>query len=183
MMPQLIWKLKRKIAFIFFSPENYARIMGVSIGRDCKIFTKNFGSEPYLISIGNHVHITRGVEFMTHDGAVWVGRVKNPTLDCFGKIVIGDNCFIGNHVYILPGIHVGSNCVVGACSVLTKSVPDGSVVAGNPARFICTTDDYISRMSSISIATKKLSFSNKEEVIKSNLNSDSLILKRYIEIG
>lgn len=49
---------------------------------------------------------------------------------------VGANCFIGGRSMILPGVKIGDNCVVGAGSVVTKSVPSGSLVAGNPARIL-----------------------------------------------
>ena len=49
---------------------------------------------------------------------------------------IGENCFIGGRALILPGVTVGDGCVVGAGSVVTRDVPPGSVVAGNPARVL-----------------------------------------------
>ncbi len=65
------------------------RKRGVKIGDNCEIYsTVNFGSEPYLISIGNHVRITHGCRFITHDGGVWVLRElkKDSSLDLFGGI-------------------------------------------------------------------------------------------------
>jgi hypothetical protein len=61
----------------------------------------------------------------------------------FGRITIGNNVFIGARSTFLPGVKVGENCVIGTGSVVTKSIPPGFVVAGNPAKIICTTDDYI----------------------------------------
>jgi len=49
---------------------------------------------------------------------------------------IGNNCFIGGRSLILPGVTIGDGCVVGAGSVVTKSVPDACVVVGNPARVL-----------------------------------------------
>lgn len=51
-------------------------------------------------------------------------------------IVIGANVFVGARAFLLPGITVGNGSIVGACSVVTRSVPPSSVVAGNPAKVI-----------------------------------------------
>lgn len=76
---------------LILSPEKYARYLGVKIGDNCDIQNVSFGSEPYLIEIGNHVQITSGTKFFTH-GAGWVLRDKYPKIDFFGKIKVGDNC-------------------------------------------------------------------------------------------
>lgn len=80
---------------------------------------------------------------MTHDGSVSTIRKLAPKykgVQKFGKIHIKKNAFIGSDAYILPNVTIGENAIVGARSVVTKSVPDGTVVAGNPARIICTTE-------------------------------------------
>ena len=119
------------------------RSWGVNIGSDCRIFDCDFGSEPYLISIGNHCEITAGVTFITHDGATWVFRGKeNYNGTKFGAIKIHDNCFIGMNSTILPCVEIGPNSIIGAGSVVTKKVLPNSVYAGNPARLICSIDDY-----------------------------------------
>ena len=51
-------------------------------------------------------------------------------------VSIGDNSWIGEQVVILPGVHIGSGCIVGAGAIVTKSIPDNCIVAGNPARII-----------------------------------------------
>ena len=63
--------------------------------------------------------------------------------DCFAHITIGDNCFIGYKSILLPGVELGNSTIVGAGSVVTKSFPEGNIViAGNPARKICTVDEF-----------------------------------------
>ncbi len=121
---------------------------GLKLGRDVRIVGKpDFGSEPYLITIGDHVTVSTHVEFVTHDGATWVfrDRPEYRGLQRFGPIEIGSNCFIGTRSVILPGVRIGDNCVVGAGSVVTRTVPDNTVVAGVPARAICTYDEYVER--------------------------------------
>ncbi|MCH7617125.1 MAG: acyltransferase [Chloroflexi bacterium] len=121
---------------------------GLKLGRDVRIMGKpDFGGEPYLITIGDHVTVSTHVEFVTHDGATWVfrDRPEYEGLQRFGAIEIGNNCFIGTRSIILPGVRIGDNCVVGAGSVVTRSVPKDTVVAGVPAHVICTYDEYVQR--------------------------------------
>lgn len=51
-------------------------------------------------------------------------------------VVIGDGCWIGEKVCILPGVKIGKKCIIGAASVVTKSIPDYCVAVGNPARIV-----------------------------------------------
>ena len=125
-------------------PIAYARSIGVTVGEGCELLSSNFGTEPWLITIGDHVLISGNVTFLTHDGSVWVfmDRPKYRHVVKYGAITIGNNCFIGNRATILPGVTIGDDSIVGAGSMVTKDVPPGSVVAGVPARVICTTEEY-----------------------------------------
>lgn len=127
-------------------PIRYAIKVGVNISpdSDSKLISTNFGSEPWLISIGKHVEITNGVYFITHDGATWVIRDRKgyEKVRKFGKIAVEDNCFIGMNSIILPGVTIGPNSIVAAGSVVTKNVAPNTVVAGNPAKFIYALDEY-----------------------------------------
>ena len=118
---------------------------GLSIGTDCYIKHKiDFGSEPYLITIGNHVRITAGVRFITHDGGVWVFRNETAlsNADVFGPIVIGNNVHIGSNAIIMPNVRIGDNVVIGCGSIVTKDIPSNSVAVGVPARVIESLDEY-----------------------------------------
>jgi len=115
------------------------RSTGVRIGKKCSINTSNFSTEPYLVEIGDHVAIAGGTQFVTHDGSAWLLRPEIPELDVFGKIIVGNNCFIGSNSIILPGTRIGSNCVIGAGSVVRGNIPDNSVVIGNPAKVVFKT--------------------------------------------
>jgi acetyltransferase-like isoleucine patch superfamily enzyme len=103
-----------------------------------------FGSEPYLISIGEHVTISGNVMFITHDGATFVFRhlPKYQRVMKYDRITVHDNCFIGFGAIILPGVSIGPNAVVAAGSVVVRDVPQNTVVGGNPARVIKSIEDY-----------------------------------------
>lgn len=101
-----------------------------------------FGSEPYLVSIGNHVTVTAGVRFVTHDGGVWVLRDKYPDIDVVGRVTVHDNVFLGLGSILMPNIEIGPNAVVAAGSVVTRSVSEGSVVGGVPAKPIRSVSEY-----------------------------------------
>jgi acetyltransferase-like isoleucine patch superfamily enzyme len=121
---------------------------GLQIAPDCRLMgMPDFGSEPYLISIGRHVTISTKVTFINHDGGTWVFRdeARYREVIKFGRIVIHDNCFIGSGATLLPGVSVGPNAVVAAHSVVTRDVPPGTVVGGVPARHLMTVREYAER--------------------------------------
>ena len=129
------------------SPEEYARFIGVKIGQGCVIDTKKWPTEPYLIEIGNYVRIAKGTSFYTHGGLISLRKLYHDVdIDQFGKIKVGDYSYIGENCMILQGVTIGERCIVGGGSVLSKSVPDGCMVAGNPAKFIGFTEDFYKRI-------------------------------------
>lgn len=90
-----------------------------------------------IISIGDHTLIGPNCSFYsaTHPLDPFLRNgIKGPEL---GKpIVIGEHCWFGGNVIVLPGVTIGRGSTVGAGSVVTKDVPAFTCVAGNPARFI-----------------------------------------------
>ena len=157
------------IKFILNDPIKRAKYLkekkGYRIGLECEIFKNvSFGSEPYLISLGNKVKVTEGVQFITHDGGIHVLRnlsyCKNG--DKFGQIKVGNNVFIGKESLVLPGVTIGNNCVIGARSVVSKDIPDNSIVAGVPTKLICDVQEYWNKNRDIISDTKHLSSEEKK---------------------
>lgn len=107
----------------------------------------NFGSEPYLITIGDNTTVSFDVAFVTHDAGTRVLRhlatnEKEKQTVIYGQIKVGNNCFIGCRSTILPGVTIGDNCIIGAGSVVNRDIPANSVAAGVPCRVICTIEEY-----------------------------------------
>lgn len=168
-----ISNLIRKIRIALATNEQYAQILrrvGVIIGADCSIHKDaTFGTEPYLISLGNHVRISHGVKFITHDGGLWVPRYMgliDKRADKFGKIVIGNNVNIGWDAIIMPGVTIGDNCIIGAGAVVTKDIPTNSVAVGVPAKVIETIEEYVEKNRNRVIMTKGLEHIQKRKEIE-----------------
>lgn len=96
---------------------------------------------PWLIEIGNNVTFASNVCLLAHDGSTkkLVGFSK------VGKVSIGDNVFIGYGSIVMPNVRIGNGCVVGANSVVTRSLPDGVVAAGSPAKVLMTVEKFAER--------------------------------------
>ena len=157
------------------SCEDYAKHKGASIGKNCLIATRNWPSESYLVRIGSHVYITKGVTIQTHGGAQCV-RKEHPDFDVFGKVVIEDWVYIGMHSQIMPGVTIGEGALVAAGSIVTKSVAPHTVVGGNPAKFICTTEEYYERNKQYNVGSKGLDRLQKKRLLLS-LPDDKFIKK------
>lgn len=81
---------------------------------------------PAGVHVGAHSYVAFEARILCHDR----------TRGLYLHTRIGENCFIGGRSLIMPGVEIGDSCVVGAGSVVTRSVPPRSVVAGNPARVL-----------------------------------------------
>ncbi len=164
---------------LFWSLEKQARYAGVSMGKDNFIASHFWSTEPYLITIGSHCQVTGGVKFFTHGGA-GAARKIYPKFDVFGKISIGDYVYIGSNSMLMPGVKVGNNVLIAGGSVVTKSIPDNVVVAGNPAKYVCTLNEYIEKNLKYNTNTKGLGGAKKRFVLLS-LDEDMFILKNELK--
>lgn len=128
-----------------YDPICCSRRMGVQIGVDCKIYGNDpnmWGTEPFLIRLGNNVHITDGCKFICHDGGTLILRQKTVDLEITAPIIIGNNVYLGLQTIIMPGVSIGDNVIIGARSIVTKDIKSNSVAVGSPAKVIKTVDEY-----------------------------------------
>lgn len=169
-----------KFILMLLSPKMHAKFCGIKMGKDVFFGTRHVPTEPYLITIGNHVQITKGVMLFTHGGA-HVARIQIPQFDTFGKIVIGDWVYIGSNAMIMPGVTISDNVLVAAGSVVTKSIPKGVVVAGNPAKIICTIEEYIGKNRAYDTGTKGLSPKDKKKILLQEF-PEKLQKKTYLSL-
>jgi acetyltransferase-like isoleucine patch superfamily enzyme len=162
------------------SCEFYGRFLGVKIGNNCRIYTKLFGTEPWLVEIGDNVAIARGVVFLTHDASTWLMNDNKGRRFLYRRIVIGNNVMIGFNSIILPGVKIDDNVIIGAGSVVAKSVPTGSIIAGNPAKIIGNFDNYKDAVLDNYYSFNDLDFklSYKERVLKILTNDFKDYLKK-----
>lgn len=128
----------------------YYRKKGLKIGERCILrspgTTRLDTQRPELITIGNNVDMNKNFQILTHDWGSRVFRAKyHDLLNSTGQVVIGDNIYFGTDVIVLGGVTIGSNCIIAAGSVVTKSIPDNSVAAGVPCRVLCTLDEYYAK--------------------------------------
>lgn len=175
-----MFRLRRKQKTIPVDFVGSSRKIGVKIGNRCEIHpTTSWGSEPYLISIGDHVRITKNVQFITHDGGVWVLREKYdcPNADLFGRISIGNNVHVGCNAIIMPGVSIGDDCIIATGAVVTKDIPAGEIWGGIPAHFIETIDQYYEKNRERFVLSKQLSQEEKRMLIEKLLSESNPCIK------
>lgn len=135
-----------KIYRFFFPLEviDMYRRMGVKIGKGGHLgfdVVLDF-SHYWLIEIGDEIRIGPGTHILAHDGSTknHIGYTR------IGRVIIGNNVFIGSGSIVLPGVTIGDNCVIGAGSVISKSIPANSVAVGNPCKVVGTLEDYVAKL-------------------------------------
>ena len=154
------------------------RSKGMEIGENARLFNDPMTSEPYWISIGNNVTISSGTRFVTHDNSIC--KCENSVFtDVVGKIKIGNNVFIGMGSIIMYGVSIVDNTIIGSGSVVTKSIFDGGIWCGNPARKVATLDDFyqknISHGFNFKIDGRQASYDERKKMI---LDNEDRIIER-----
>jgi maltose O-acetyltransferase len=128
---QLVAK-RREIGFSFYLDMLRSRglVLGSNVSFEDGVFIDP--SHCFLVSIGDDCVFAPNVRLIAHDAST--KKLAGATR--LGTISIGKRCFLGDSVIILPGVHIGDDCIIGAGSVVSRDVPPGSVAAGNPARVL-----------------------------------------------
>ena len=146
-------KIKQRVFPAAFTSDDmiqYLRLNGVKVGEGCRFYRPSSMNidvtRPLLLEIGNYVKITSGVVILAHDYSRSVlRRAYGEVIGEARKTVIGDNVFVGMNSVILSGAKIGNNVIIGAGGVISGSIPDNSVVAGNSGKVIMTLDEYYLR--------------------------------------
>lgn len=156
------------IAFPFSCEEAY-RIeigSGCRIGKGCDFGIVNIDGIEGQIKIGNHVTITSRCQIFSSSSVVIEDHVLIASnvfiVDCshkyldanipynlqgfdyFKEVIIGKGSWIGQNVVITQGVKIGEQCIIGANSVVTKSIPDRCIAIGSPAKVIKVWDETLS---------------------------------------
>lgn len=170
------------ISGCYDTPENYLRKKGVKIGKGCFISPCHLSAkEGYLVEIGNYCRIAKDTEFFTHGGIYCLQILHNdPNLDYFGKIKIGDYVSIGEGCKIMPGVTIGNNVIIGAGSVVTKSIPDGFMVAGNPIKHIGYTEEWYKKLKETDLQSGQMNAEEKEVFLKA-LPEERFVHKPFVK--
>ena len=141
---ELLHKLSFRIRQIIYQRKlNSCIANGLKLGNNVTIMPGAF-IDPrysYLISIGDNCSLSNGVVIVAHDAATFKFTNGYTRL---GKVDIKENCYIGTNAIILPGVTIGPNVLIAAGSVVNKSIPPNSCVAGVPARIYSKFDEFIS---------------------------------------
>lgn len=150
---KIIKKIINRVKLIIYNRTyegkvKYLRSKGAKIGKNLRLNcdASCFGTEPYLIEVGDNCLFASGVRIMTHDGGISVLNNLNyfdgKSMDKMSPVKIGSNVYIGVEAKIMPGVTIGDNVIIGAGAIVTKDIPSNSVAVGLPARVIKTVDEY-----------------------------------------
>jgi acetyltransferase-like isoleucine patch superfamily enzyme len=129
----------------------FLRLHGVEVtGVPLWISPRTYWDRSGGIALGDRCVISHDVRLLTHDFSLdRISEMRGgrglEELSRRAPVRVGDYAFIGMNVTVLPGVSIGRGSVVGAGAVVTRDVPDETVVAGNPARVISTTAEYWER--------------------------------------
>lgn len=162
----------------------FYRNKGITIGNHCvfrsPMSTKIDTMRPSLVEIGDNVDMNKNFTIMAHDFSHRVFlELYGEFLSSSGQVKIGNNIYFGTDVIVLKGVTIGDNCIIGAGSIVSKSIPSNSVAAGVPCRVICTIDEYYAKRKKLWV-DEAISYAN---AIRLKENREPVIDDFYPEFG
>lgn len=161
----------------------YLRSKGVRIGNNVNFrfpaHTQIDITRPCLVELGCDLDINDNFTILTHDFATFVFRgYYKDFVNSSGKVTIGNNIVFGRDVTILKGVTIGDNCIIGAGSIVSKSIPANSVAVGVPAKVICSLDDYYQKRKELQ---KKEALEYAKDLAKVRGGVDNLQMEDFTE--
>lgn len=137
--------IRKILAYLRGEPQNISKLLkrGLKVGKQ---FKRMGGviidpSHCYHITIGDNVTLAPRVHILAHDTSTYVFFGKTRA----ANVTIGNDVFVGASSIILPGVHIGNRVIIGAGSIVKHDIPDNSVAVGNPAKVVCSVDDYLAK--------------------------------------
>ena len=123
---------------VFLNPPFYCDYGDhISFGKNCFVNYNCTIIDVAKVTIGNNCLLAPNVAIYTAGHPIHPAT-RNSLYEYGIEVTLGDNVWVGGNVVICPGVHIGSNSVIGAGSVVTRDIPEWSVAVGNPARVIKT---------------------------------------------
>ena len=176
----------------------YCKRGGATIGNNVTVYSaKNTTIDETSLQhifIGDNTQITAGVIILAHDYSYSVlGNIYGELPRQQRDTIIGKNVFIGMNSIILMGSNIGDNVIIGAGSVVSGCIPSNTVCAGNPAKIICSLDQFLvkgrirfeesARCYYAGIKRKKQNVTEEDMIIYRSLFTEKSEMERYIAYG
>lgn len=154
---------------------------GMHIGEDVWLPPSTWIDPDYcfLISIGDHCGFGAECLILAHDAQMdeFIDAAR------IGRVVIHPSSHIGSRTVILPGVEIGPRTIVGANSVVSRSLPPDTVCAGMPARVVCPLEEYLAKHRErlmthpvFPFTKDRLSISEREQIATATLTQDGYIV-------
>ena len=162
---------------------DYLRKQGIRVGENVNFrypaHTMIDITLPCLVEFGDNLDINDHFSVLTHDFGTFVFRdLYKDFINSSGKVKIGNNIVFGRNVTILKGVTIGDNCIIGAGSIVSNSIPPYSVAVGSPAKVVCSIEEYYKKRKSRSVAE---AIEYAHELAKSKGGVDKLNIGDFAE--
>lgn len=161
--------LKKNLRKIYDSNNAFIKVLrkqGAQVGNNVQIIDKNkFLYEPWcanLLEFHDNVVIAAGARLVSHDSSY--ANVCGDVPTRYGKIILERNVYIGVNSIILPGVIIGEYSLIGAGTIVNRSIPPRSVVVGNPCKVIGNIDEGLAKY-------------------KANVTNNTSELVHYLDLG